>query len=250
MNPIWIGSPTQILEGPAAEEALKKLNDAQYWSEGCGITKVDRERWKAAQQFEQTTWERLSYASSDRAQEHAFWFDGYKDVKQDLGGVLEVGCGPFTQLATIKENRQISRVVLQDPLVLRYLAHPNCVYKNGRFFDFSTTLRSCLAEDLDYDSEFDTIICINVLEHVMDVEQVFGKMHQALKVGGTLVFSERSWDGFDPLKMYDVGHPVRITSKAVERYLSLYAPLYLRVTDHDLGHCHYFIGTKIDASEQ
>jgi SAM-dependent methyltransferase len=45
------------------------------------------------------------------------------------------------------------------------------------------------ATTMDFDSEFDVVICSNVLEHVYDYHAAVERIHRALKPGGRVVIS-------------------------------------------------------------
>ena len=240
MEPIWIGSSIDVRQGQQALEALNLQNDAKYWVEGLGIIKVDKARWEAAQIYERDGWmQSWADAADDRSAEHYQLFDSYNQVTTNLGVVLEVGCGPFTQLRQIQHGRIVDRVTLQDPLINSYLNHRHCTYHGGNFFNHPTTLLSCMLEEITAVNEFNTLICNNVLEHVMDVELCLRNMHAALITGGLIIFGERCYDGLDPTLLYDVGHPIRICKTIVEQFKYNFEILFER---NDNG---YFIGRKL-----
>ena len=127
--PIWIDSPTNIQTNEQALELLKQKNDLEFWTDQ-GAVKVSNERWLEAQKFEKKGWmETWAHAQSDRQPEHFELFSGYRTLPHNLGHVLEVGCGPFTQLFTILDAHTANHVTLQDPLIFDYIKHPHCTYK-------------------------------------------------------------------------------------------------------------------------
>lgn len=247
MSKIWIGSPVDVRYQKDAETALVKINDAKYWDDETGIVTVDHDRWKKAQQFESEGW--LTHwrdADSDRNDEHKRGFDNYTSVPKNLGNVIEIGCGPFTQLKTIQQNRKITSVTLLDPLLERYHQLPNCTYKDGHFMGLPTTLICSPAEQLKPIGKFDTAICINVLEHVQDVPQILLALHQCLKPKGILIFGERVYDGLNINDVYDIGHPIRVKIKIFHEWEKQFKPLFqINPKPGDpLRQEHYFVGTK------
>jgi SAM-dependent methyltransferase len=239
---VWIGSPTDVRTGQEAEDALKTESDKQYWVEGDGITKVDEQRWKRAQEFELATWASNPQLRDDRNNEHAVYFNNYEVLPPDLGSVIEFGCGPFTQLKTILEkDHTANRVTLLDPLLNEYLKHPGCTYKNRKFQDLPTETIAAKAEDVEIQEEFDTAVCINVLEHVQDALSMLGAITQSLKIGGTLVFVDRFYDNLEIDKCYDVGHPIRVMKGMLEAFYSNFEPLFSK---EQPGDAWYFIGRR------
>lgn len=248
MTAIWVGSPIDVRHGQAAKAALKTVNDALYWDNERGVVAVNRDRWEKAQEFEAEGWlNHWKHATSDRNHEHIISFDNYRTVPQDLGDVIEIGCGPFTQLCTIQEERTVKSVTLLDPLIDKYKTLPQCAYHGGKFLDHPTVLLSRPAEELDKEEIYDTAICINVLEHVQNALQVLHVLHKCLKAGGTLIFGERVYDGLDITEIYDVGHPIRIKMAIFDEWEKQFAPLFkvLPQFGHPLQQEHYFIGTKL-----
>jgi len=238
--PLWIGSPTDVRQDDAARQALADTNDIAHYDQDTGITKVPHERWLQAQDFEATGWLRCwTGEHDDRNHEHAALFDGYRALGEDLGDVLEVGCGPFTQLQTIirpGNQRHIKTVTLLDPLLSRYLSHPHCFYRSCQFLDLPTTFLPIQAETLQDREVYDTVISINVLEHVQDAQQVLDNIWQALRPGGTIVLGERAWDRYDPQELYDAGHPIRVTTRFLHAFRDRFRVQFKNGT--------YFIGVK------
>ena len=232
----WIGAPDDTRTGEEAAAAIANVNDSKYFDPAIGVVKVDEERWRKAQAFELAGWSKHWERSTDRNNEHAQHFNNYTAVPSALGHVCEIGCGISTQLQTSAKNRHISRLTLIDPLINTYKQMKECPYKRGKFNNLPTTISNHRAEMLKISEAFDTIICINVLEHVMDAILVLNNIHRALKTGGTLIFGERSWDDFDPLELFDVGHPIRLRTTTLQQFREKFIIMY--------RHTDYFIGKK------
>lgn len=210
-KPIWIGSPVDVRRGQDALDALAAENDVKYWDDATGITQVDNERWQKAQEYELATWlKHHPDAVSDRDHEHAALFHNYVALPEELGDVLEIGCGPFTQVRYIlQQGKKARSLSLSDPLIEHYKNHPNCTYWGLRP---SPHLIALPAEKILRKEQYNTIICINVLEHVCDAVKILENILAALRPGGHLVMGERTYDDLDVSKLYDVGHPIRIKS--------------------------------------
>lgn len=239
MNKIWIGSPVDIRNDVDAENALNNRNDKQYWTDEEGIVKVDETRWREAQEFERSGW--IDYwcnESSDRPMDHYNLFDGYKSVKMNLGVVAEYGCGPFTQVKHIVEfgNRTIDGITLIDPLIEHYPSMQHCTYKNGLLLNRPVERILNQAEKFIRPNYYDTAICINVLEHVQDAWSVLNNIYNNLKIGGTIILGERTYDDFDCNTLFDIGHPIRIKSSVTNKFRSNFHVLF--------GNTGYFIGIK------
>lgn len=241
---IFVDSPVNVLRGDAARVALQATNDAAHITPGKGVLEVPIERWEAAQVYERDTW--LTYGLSlteDRNTEHAAMFDGYKALPDYLGNIVELGCGPFTNLRHILPERTVARSVLIDPLASEYQKHhPNCAYKEwtlcGNYVDvvsLSIEEIADLYKQYDVDDQYDVVVIINVLHHCQNALKVFSWINDHLKTGGYLVFHEPVRD-IDPTQWYDVGHPLSFNQSVLDDFLAGYSAVY-RNGD-------YFIGTK------
>jgi len=237
---MFIASPVSVLTGDAARVALETTNDAAYLTPGKGVLSVPLERWQQAQQYERDTW--LTYglsATEDRNAEHAALFDHYQALPEKLGAVIELGCGPFTNVREIlsRDHTTKSKVItLVDPLAKTYQEqHPNCAYKDGKLHGLIAMLEPKAIEDYATDITFDTLIMVNVLSHCRDAARVFERIHYLLRKGGYLVFGEPARD-IDPEQLYDVGHPLSYTQAVIDEFLSDFKEKY--------RNGNYFIGVK------
>jgi SAM-dependent methyltransferase len=238
---IFISSPVDVLTGDAARAALQTTNDAAHYTEGKGVLSVPPERWRAAQAYERDTW--LTYGqvlSEDRNAEHAAMFDNYSALPENLGDVIELGCGPFTNWIYIRHKRRATSITLLDPMAYEYMReHRNCTYRDDIPINIVWWgvhwIENSSIEDYDSDDTYDTIVMINVLPHCQSVETVFAWIKDHLRPGGYLVFHEPARD-VDPARVFDVGHPLSYTQEVIDAFLAGYEPRY-RNGD-------YFIGVK------
>jgi|19_taG_2_1085344.scaffolds.fasta_scaffold00369_19 SAM-dependent methyltransferase len=234
----WVGSPIDYRTGKKAEEALAATNDNRYWNDETGSILVDKERWQQAQRYESDTWMKHGHNSNnDRDLQHTANFGNYEVIPHNLRRLVEIGCGPFTQTYNVLQGRKAEAIVLVDPLLEQYRKHPHCRYDKLQITGspFIPEFHSIPAEDFT-GRGFDTAICINVLEHVRDATKVMENLVSSLRKGGILIFHDRTYDDLDITKIYDVGHPIRITSKFLEPFLKQFTPLR--------KHSDYFIGIK------
>ena len=223
-----------------------------------GIGEVSMERWKKAAIDEGNLWAG-SGARDDRWGDHLAGFDNYKMLPNDLGNMVELGCGPFTQTLAIllytKKPVNITKLTLWDPSAKQYIERvPHCTYKNGSLINFShipTNIVSLPSEEMRFHIyEFDTILIINVLEHVQNAYQILQNMYNSLKPNGVLIFGERWWDQLYKTENYqsDSMHPVRIKYYVWKWFTSHFETLY-DVRNHLSyskygGNGSYFIGRK------
>lgn len=233
---IFVASPVDVFRDSEAEARLAITNDSRFDTEQ-GVLSVDDARWKAAQKYERDTW--LTYnleATSDRNAEHTAAFDGYGALPADLGNVIELGCGPFTNTLHIIGSRKAASITLLDPLIDDYVRdHPHCTYKDGKLGNIPVTTAASAAEDYKTKQKFDTVIMVNTLPHCKDCMAVFATIRRILKPKGYLVFHECARIA-PPLDLYDVGHPISPVQSVIDGFLNDFEPTYRRGD--------YFIGWR------
>lgn len=224
-----------------AERFEIPMNDGHYYKDDEGIVTVDEQRWLAAQAVERHTWFKLCPdMDDDRSREHYDIFEGYQAVPKNCGDVLEIGCGPFTQSRTILQGRTLTSLTLLDPLLVEYLDHEKCAYRDGRLYGCPASLLSIPAEKLPQGLKFDTIICINVLEHVRDARQVLSRLIAALRDNGILVLGEPCHDSYHPSLEFNLAHPIMLKKSFLEQQTAQFTQLHL---DNQIGR-FYLIGKK------
>lgn len=145
-------------------------------------------RWKIAQAAEIRWWQR--YLNKKPKTDYLEWKGQYWrdllsriDVHPQAGErVLDVGCGPAGAFMVLPDN-QVDAV---DPLLDSYadkLAHfDQADYPN-------TTFHPLAFEAYTTDNQYDTVFCLNAINHVADLELCFDKLVHLTKPGGTLVVS-------------------------------------------------------------
>ncbi|CAF2177129.1 unnamed protein product [Rotaria magnacalcarata] len=223
-----------------------------------GIGEVSVERWKKAVNQEGNFWV-IHVQHEDRWNDHLAGFNNYKMLPNDLGSMVELGCGPFTQTLSILRVKgkhvNIRKLTLWDPNAKHYMSQvKHCSYKNGTLVGFDyipTIIVSLPSEEMhSYINEFDTILMINVLEHVQNAYQILQNIYNSLRPNGILIFGERWWDQLYTSENYktDTLHPIRIKYYAWKWFTDHFEKLYdARNHNSYLKYGHngsYFIGRK------
>eukprot|EP00727_Mastigamoeba_balamuthi_P001220 m51a1_g11095 hypothetical protein (903) ;mRNA; f:15054-32764 len=107
--------------------------------------------WQTAQEAKREYWV-TSLLTNDRARDHKEKFQNYELLPDDLGKVLEIGPGPFTQIKWIlgaRDEFDVHSITLVDPNLLFYMGKTqNCAYKSGDVSMRQTILMMSAAEDL------------------------------------------------------------------------------------------------------
>ena len=252
--------------GPLSSTWNASMDFCRYYIPATGIVRVDRERWLQAQSGEAITWHlhgNPDGQSLDRDEQHAVWFDQYNTINgTQLGRILEIGSGPFTQTKTVLNKIQgrggalsVESITLADPLMLFYHAHvPKNQYNDASLAGFQRFYIAAGGEDVLLRAEYDTVIMMNVLEHCRDALRVLDNLHAAVRPGGVLVFSERwydaKWARYEATRepFWDAMHPINAKRSVIELLLSRYAPLhrrdFSREGDYPEDEGVYFVGVK------
>jgi SAM-dependent methyltransferase len=234
------------------------------------VTRVSHDRWRKAQAFEVEAIRSVIEAHDDW---NIWWkkkFDNYKLLEgKKMPRILEVGCGPFTNLRLILPLVQTDEIYLEDPLLQSYMdfrpptpmtsridrllgrqaspAEPVYIQKLFRDTTHRVHMTSAPLEELPWRDELvDLVICINVLDHVYDYQMCMAQMNRVLKKGGILVFGQDLSNEEDyklePSSWKDVGHPIKLDENIIDEQLRNYKPLLKRILPRDQGrnpNAHY-----------
>lgn len=212
------------------------------------IVDISQERWKTAQKFE------LEFAQNTIGSDddwNLWWMKKYSNYSflegKEFQNVLEVGCGPHTNVRYILPKITVGKIWLEDPLIQYYITHyltqcPSTVdtikslikkpSKKVNFcleifsnLSYSVDLSSAKLEDLPYkDGQMDLIVCINVLDHVNNYESCISEMSRLLKSGGILILGQDLTNAEDlvncPETVSDIGHPIKVDHALIDNSLS------------------------------
>ncbi|MEM7116249.1 MAG: methyltransferase domain-containing protein [Chloroflexota bacterium] len=235
------------------------------------ILKVTEARWRQAQQFElhvwrqQSRWYRILMSRVLKLLHlkdfefgddwNRWWyeqFDGYKVVPRDIDQAVELGCGPYTNMRLVLENRTIRKVICSDPLAEQYLKMNG--WLSSAYRKQLIEVDSNPAEECPYENEScDLVLLINVLDHVQDAIVVLDNVFRILKPGAFFVFGQDLTDEIDMNNTEeDVGHPIRIHHDELDRWIADNFDVKMRkVLSREVGRnpeAHYgtflFIGQK------
>ena len=233
-------------------------NDRCFYHPLYGIGEVSVERWNRAISAERALWANHR-GFNDRWDDHLAGFNNYKMLPNDLGNMIEMGCGPYTQTLSILRLRNkhvnITQLTLSDPNAKKYMTEvKQCSYKNGTLIGFNhipTTIIALKSEEMySYTNTFDTILMINVLEHAQNAYQILQNLYNALKMNGLLIFAERWWDHLYEDENYEIDplHPIRVKFYVWKWFTDHFIALYdARNHESFLKHGYndsYFIGRK------
>ncbi len=193
---------------------------------------VSEERWREAQKYERSFWER-SAQRIDQGAGALTWYQWKADhcveiltkasVDQPLSleqaSVLEVGSGPVGIVAYLKAGKRTAI----DPLSDFYSSQP-------AFTQFRTPGVEYVqgqAETIPYEAGvFDLVILDNVIDHVHNAEAVMLEIHRVLKPSGLLYFTLNLHPPFGAIEheilaklKIDRGHPHTFTLERARRFL-------------------------------
>jgi ubiquinone/menaquinone biosynthesis C-methylase UbiE len=183
-------------------------------------------------------------------------FDDYRVLPEAMENVVELGCGPYTNMRLISEGRKFGSIVCSDPLAKDYINFKKR-WLSRQYHDARITLDSHPIEECPFrDDYFDLVVLVNVLDHVQDAEKCLETAIGILKPGGWFVFGQDLTDEEDAkLTKDDVGHPIKISDAQIDAVLlhrfnaSLYKVLPRHEGRNPQGHCgtYCFIGRKLEA---
>lgn len=238
------------------------------------IKQIDKNRWKMAQDFE------LQFAKNTMESDddwNIWWaekFDNYEILNgKFFSNVLEVGCGPHTNIRYILPKITFEKIWLEDPLIQYYLYYNfekfnslinfikfkmhllniNYLLKIFSNLSYPVDLSSSKLEELPYkDRQMDLIICINVLDHVNDYDKCMEEIFRVLNNKGILILGQDLSNEEDknkcPESYADIGHPIKLDQITIENSLEgKYQYIFKKILPREEGRnpkAHYgtFLG--------
>ena len=255
MKEAYTNEKRQMFFGEEAKRLLDQKNDIKFYNENeSGIHRVDKERWSEAQEYEKDTWISNPHLDDDRNSEHFLRFDSLQkilEIQNTYENIIELGCGPFTNLRLMSPIIKPKKIKLLDPLINEYLKLPNCTYKNNTLNGCPVDFINSPIEEYKSEIKYDLVIMINVIEHCYDVELIFQKINSILKKDGIFIFSDVFFEnGYEMANnTYDAGHPLRLSKTKLdfllEDYETIYEKYYHGLYSQDWRNDIYYIGKKI-----
>jgi len=269
--PFFIDKTRTKYFGEEARKRLSSCNDMEYFNLKDGVISIDKKRWREAKEYERKIWmEDFKSVNDDNNKKNRDGFNNFSALKgKKFDEVIELGCGPFTNLRYILPHIECREIDLLDPLIETYLTKKNCAYRDGlvsgdniwwnRTFGKKKQvgMHACTIEDFITDRKYDLVIMINVLEHCENFEKIKEKILSISKKGSYFVCSDKIFS-IEEIKQdlentYDAGHPLRINKKHLIKFLKdNFQKVYWKTKmipnyrkDRDLSHTYfYYVGVK------
>ena len=140
-------------------------------------------RWKIAQWFEQRWWK--SYLADKNLQDYLDWKSFIAELHlqhPNRRGILDTGCRQAGIFTVLSDNEFLAT----DPLLNQYaqqLQHSNKADYPWINFEQKTI------EEINFNETFDLVFCLNVINHVKNLDRYYDNLISAAKTGGKLIFS-------------------------------------------------------------
>ena len=257
----------EVVTGEAARPLVEKTNDRRYLTRDGGIHTVSVDRWKLAQDAERHHWLGLRpHLTEDRNTDHAFMYDRYSAIhNQTFENAIELGCGPFTNVAVLAQRCTVKRLSLLDPLIEDYVKHPNCLYRDGAL-RLQSGARLPIAERFALPIEqfqppvkYDLVVMLNVIEHCYNVPVIFRKIWDMLTPGGVILFHDRYYDHARVMAeaemVYHTARPLKVDRGLMNGFIKCFNSIFFRtiLTRSEAARSAprdqvYFVGRKPDAA--
>jgi SAM-dependent methyltransferase len=240
--------------------------------------KVDPEQWQLAQAWERAFWfrEQKNLAKFGKNQiwrllaafgvvekyrgddDNRWWancFDDYSFLPSTAENVIEVGCGPYTNMRLVRKACSPKHLFLSDPLIRTYVRFKMTLV-NELYRDASCYLDDHPLESLPYkDNYFDLAVMINVLDHVQDANACMANLIRVVKPGGIIILGQDLTNQEDIDAHPDgmrTGHPITLNDEWFRPHLEgRFTPLIWKTLPRSEGRTpqwHYgtllFAGVK------
>jgi 2-polyprenyl-3-methyl-5-hydroxy-6-metoxy-1,4-benzoquinol methylase len=144
-------------------------------------------RWKIAQVFEYLWWKKYLHRKDPQIylkNKKEYWTNLFNTIKESIEispktKILDAGCGP-SGIYMIFNDQQVTAV---DPLLNRYEAlnvFSKNLYPNVEFIEAPLEL-------FNPKEKFDLVFCMNVINHVSQIELAAQNLTNSLKPGGKMI---------------------------------------------------------------
>jgi len=158
----------------------------------------------------------ITLSLMERAMTYHQWI--YEKISPFLGGdILEVGCGIGNLTGFLLDHGKVLISDVNEKYLQvageKFRGHPNL---KG---SFRWDIREKLAEN--FSNSFDTIVCLNVLEHLEDDEGVLNNFFDSLPKGGRLILLVPALKGLYNRLDREIGHFRRYSKKELTRKITL-----------------------------
>lgn len=168
------------------------------------MKKTNIERWQEAQKAELDWWQnwrRLPFYRDHSFEDH--WrkvLSNFLDpsARNGVQTIVEVGTGPHGVVRYLFEDARLK--IGLDPLLGQFDEGPRP--------EGNTCYVAAAGEFLPVkDGVADLVVCINVIDHVMDASQILREIHRVLKPGGRLLLEVHTFPKiFTPILFFDHPH--------------------------------------------
>lgn len=192
---------------------------------------ITKERWQAAQAYEQSFWMNLASQITSGSEAQLGWYawkasqmEKHLAAHMDSGWqpgarIVEIGSGPIGIVTFLKSGERYTLDPLEEfyasDETLSKMRNPEVKYGKGG------------GENIPFASQhFDLVILDNVLDHVHEASRVLQEIHRVIAVNGLFYFAvniHTSWGGslhriLSKLKI-DRGHPYTFTLESIRELL-------------------------------
>jgi SAM-dependent methyltransferase len=156
------------------------------------------------------------YRGDDDNQWWAKCFDNFSFLPKKAENVIEVGCGPYTNMRLVRKACEPAHLFLSDPLIRTYVGF-KMTFVNQMYRDATCYLDDHALEDLPYkDSFFDLAVMLNVLDHVQDANACMRSLIRITKPGGIIIIGQ-DLTNEDDLRAHPdgmrTGHPITLNEE-------------------------------------
>jgi ubiquinone/menaquinone biosynthesis C-methylase UbiE len=228
-----------ILKSKTTDEVWR---NAQKWEEAHWVN-AQRERAKFGKNW---IWRILSLCKlvpKHRGDDWNTWwmnqFNNYSFLPPEMGDVIEVGCGPYTNVRLMRDRCRMKHLVLSDPLIRTYVKF-KLTFVREMYDKAACSLDDHPLEELPFkDAHFDMAVMINVLDHVRDANACMENFYRVVKPGGIVIFGQdlsREEDAEALLKDPGLaGHPIKLHEDWFGPWIEQCEPIIHRILKREEG---------------
>ncbi len=153
---------------------------------------IVKKRWRLSQFFELIWWRHFLYKKNQEAyfsQKKEYWHfflshisDVWSSKAQDSQTILDAGCGP-SGIFMILNSHHVDAI---DPLVQAY--EKKLPHFSPEMYPYVNFTKKQI-ESINTSKKYDTVFCLNAINHVADIKTCLVNLSKAMKDNGQMIIS-------------------------------------------------------------
>ena len=229
----------------------ERWKQAQNWEENYWVSVVRRHGWRRALWPLASPFVRLFNLPIGEGNDWNYWwadhFNNYSFLPESFENYIELGCGPFTNTRVILQPRRAKHIICSDPLAKTYVRFTGR-WLNKQYMKARVLVDDHPIEECPFASNFfDCVVMINVLDHVRDADLCMQQACRIVKPDGFVIIGQELTNAQDIAELqkdpeHNLGHPILLAREDMDRHLTDFKTVHRKDLEREQGrepHFHY-----------